>query len=277
MYRVMDQVPPILETSSIDVADVISLVDALREIIGIILSTKTKLETIPYLELLIRKFFILYDTVDNSLTTKDESPSWMTQYNFLCLLNIPDVMQKFGCLRNIWEGGVEGEGFLRKYKRKLRNGLKPKWQLWTVRNLLQRGVYDREILGNEFKWKEALAKECRFYTTFKVLAGVVNIGSPISAIVIGNIDEAKFYAVFRDSKSKSKIRGVEIEIDWENYRKCSLIKYYLVSLSAQYIDIDASVVAVSTGCLLLPKIIDLGRFQPKTNLSLYCIVYSDWR
>jgi hypothetical protein len=211
------------------------------------------------------------------MNVKDESPSWMTQYNFLCLLNIPDVMRKFGCLRNIWEGGVEGEGFLRHYKRELRHGLKPKWQLWTVRNLLQRGVYDQEILGNEFKWKVALAKECRVYTTFKVLVGVVNIGNPISAIVIGNNIETKIYAVFRDSNGKSKIRGVEIEIDWAKYRIFSLINYFSVTMSAQYIDIDESIVALSTGCLLLPKIIDLKGFQPKTKLSLYCIVYSDWR
>ena len=47
-------------------------------------------------------------------------------------------MRKYGCFRNIWEGGIEGEGFLRKYKGELKNGLKHNWQIWSIKTYYNR-------------------------------------------------------------------------------------------------------------------------------------------
>ncbi len=39
-------------------------------------------------------------------------PIWVTQYNCQSLLNLPDQMEMLGPIRNRWEGGKRGEGFL---------------------------------------------------------------------------------------------------------------------------------------------------------------------
>jgi hypothetical protein len=66
---------------------------------------------------------------------------------------LPNVIRKFGNLRNIWEGGIEGEGFLRKYKNEMKSGLLPKWEMWTVRNLLQRQVFQKENIDLPKTWQ----------------------------------------------------------------------------------------------------------------------------
>ena len=38
-------------------------------------------------------------------------PSWLQHFNFLSLLNLPDTMDLYGPLVNMWEGGNRGEGF----------------------------------------------------------------------------------------------------------------------------------------------------------------------
>ena len=40
------------------------------------------------------------------------SSEWLTKYNFITLLNVPDCMGKFGSLRNLFEGDGKGEGAL---------------------------------------------------------------------------------------------------------------------------------------------------------------------
>ena len=164
----METQPPILETNVIGVDDILNMINSLNVMISLVLSKHTKYINLSYLECAIRHFLICYDRVDSAMKPKTEKPSWMTKYNFLCLLNLPDTMAKFGCLRNIWEGGVEGEGFLRKYKKELKHGLRPQWQMYSIVNLLRRGVYDGEIFPTETKWKVELAKECRIYNTYKL-------------------------------------------------------------------------------------------------------------
>ena len=102
----------------------------------------------------------------------------------MCLLNIPNVMRRYGNIRNIWEGGLEGEGFLRKYKKEMKNGLMPKWQIWTVRNLLKRGV-NKESIDLPKDWKEPLTDNCRIYKSFDALQAMIKSNKPISAIKIG--------------------------------------------------------------------------------------------
>ena len=105
------------------------------------MSMNTKKDDIDKLEAIIRMFLISYDMVDKGLSDK-EIPSFMSQYNFLCLLNIPETMRQYGSMRNMWEGGIVGEGFLRGMKKELKQGMIGNWQVWTLKNLLERDLYN---------------------------------------------------------------------------------------------------------------------------------------
>ena len=78
----------------------------------------------------------------------------MRQYNFLCLLNVPDNMRQFGSMRNIWEGGMVGEGYLRGMKRELKQGMIGTWQVLTLKNILEKDLYN-DLITQKRQQKKA--------------------------------------------------------------------------------------------------------------------------
>jgi hypothetical protein len=47
---------------------------------------------------------------------KDEEPTRIPSYNFICLTNIPERMHTFGTIHNYWEGGGMGEKIIQLIK-----------------------------------------------------------------------------------------------------------------------------------------------------------------
>jgi hypothetical protein len=74
-------------------------------------------------------------------TTDRTVPTWVSQFNHTCLLNIPDQIDELGPIRNRWEGGYRGEGFLRIVKPVVRTQQKT----WT-QNLLLNIVKQKTLL-----------------------------------------------------------------------------------------------------------------------------------
>ena len=260
----METQPSILPTTELDKSHILSMINCLNEMVGMMLSTRTRECDLDFLEIVIRKFLISYDLVDSRMIQKS-LPSWMTQYNFLCLLNVPKIMQKYGCMRNIWEGAVEGEGFLRKYKRELRNGLKPKWEIWTVKNLLQRVVFDREFIDKDISdWKSNIKNECRIFQNISIIDTIVEEKKILSCLYDNHAE--LLYAIYR---KKHKLYGIIIDVDWNEYITFNYLRYYNISISDDIVDMTCEIVSGSTGCLLLPRV--------STPDDTYCIVYSDWR
>jgi hypothetical protein len=56
--------------------------------------------------------------------------------NFISLLNLHDVLRRFGSLRPLWEGDRKGEGSLPKNKAKIKSGTKGDWAGNAARALL---------------------------------------------------------------------------------------------------------------------------------------------
>ena len=80
-------------------------------------------------------------------------PFWLTAYNFACLLNMPEQMKLLGPLRNRWEGGVRGEGHLRKTK-SITQGKRMNWASNCLTNLLRQNCLQMfKSTGKEF-WHE---------------------------------------------------------------------------------------------------------------------------
>lgn len=237
-------------------------------LIGNLMPASTTYDEIDYIELLIRKYLNYYNILDKEVANENDTPTWMTQYNFLCILNIPNIMRQFGCCRNIWEGGVEGEGFLRKYKREITNGLKHKWQIWTINNLLQRHVFEKENIEKIKKWKQKLTWECRVYQSKTTMDNIITNGKPISGLYFNDIDE--IIITFREKKI---IKGIKLNIDWLEYEWYCNMKYYSYIKDDGILTLTKEIVNNSTGCLLLPKLLNANNDLPLR----YCIVCSDWR
>ena len=63
--------------------------------------------------------------------------TWLSSYNFVCLLNLPDQIKKLGPIRNQWEGGPRGEGFLRTVKPMTPGTTRLHWQRHLLTNLVK--------------------------------------------------------------------------------------------------------------------------------------------
>ena len=72
-------------------------------------------------------------------------PFWLTKYNYLSLLNLPETMYKFGPLINLWEGSNQGEGFLRYAKPMIINIHSKNWQVNAINKLQAKKALDSVV------------------------------------------------------------------------------------------------------------------------------------
>lgn len=156
---------------------------------------------------------------------------------------------------------------LRKYKKELKNGLKPKWQVWTIKNLLQRHVFNKENLESTKTWKENIAYECRVYQSKTVMKNMIKNMKPLSCII--DDIENEVYILFRERKI---IMSVRIEINWNAYDFLNGCKYYDFKLNDEITELNNELGNRTIGCILLPRI-----STKINNNNTYCIIYSDWR
>ena len=77
--------------------------------------------------------------------SKKSKPLWLSKYNFLSLLNIPQSMKLFGPMINLWEGSNQGEGYLRFAKPKLTNIHSKNWQINAHLQMLNEMSFDEVI------------------------------------------------------------------------------------------------------------------------------------
>lgn len=245
------------------------------------MSMNTTRDDIDTLEGIIRSFLIIYDRVDIGLLDGKDEPSFMRQYNFLCLLNVPKNMRQFGCMRNIWEGGIVGEGFLRGMKSQLKQGMIGSWQVWTLRNILEKDIYDNlttqkhKIKKGEFRVQ--LEKECIIHRNEEQARNAYASGQPISGLIRDNIKDEIFIIYRKKDKLcyKTIVRETDRGIDWHFSPYCRIhLKDIDNTVTTDEIE-DILDIDSMTGVLLLPKLYERG-YEKKEHNTIYSIIQSNW-
>jgi hypothetical protein len=122
-------------------------------------------------------------------------PEWLTMYNFLCLLNIPEAVDRLGPLRLNYEGSSEGEGFIPLVKPLLSQGMRKNWQ----KNLALRFYRNRSMklvirdahvfIGSQSKADEInqsffTRKMFQKYKTHQQIHNLFTKGMPISLVIL---------------------------------------------------------------------------------------------
>jgi hypothetical protein len=57
----------------------------------------------------IKIFLTYFECFYKTMREENATPTWLTSYNFVCLLNLPTMLATFGPLWKYWEGGGMGE------------------------------------------------------------------------------------------------------------------------------------------------------------------------
>jgi hypothetical protein len=109
--------------------------------------TILKVMNVRSVEVDVRLFLTAFDDFDRMFNKYPYGhpkyvPGWVTKYNFLALLKLPEMIKEFGPVRGIWEGGAMGEGFLRYIKPEISSGLRFHWQQWILNNFLEKKAFD---------------------------------------------------------------------------------------------------------------------------------------
>ena len=281
-YKNTNSEPKIQSNTWVKVADILRMFFSLNKMISYMMSMNTKKDDIDKLEAIIRMFLISYDMVDKGLSDK-EIPSFMSQYNFLCLLNIPETMRQYGSMRNMWEGGIVGEGFLRGMKKELKQGMIGNWQVWTLKNLLERDLYN-DLVNQKNNHKIAgeficeLKKECVIHKNEEQASNAYASGQPISGFIVNNI-KSEVYIIFRQKK-KLLCKTLFININeplFTNYQN-----YYRICIeNDEQAETTKDIEEFNNnnhklvGVLLLPQLYDAG-YEKKHENTMYCMIQSEW-
>ena len=126
---ISDEVPQIIPRSTYAASHVQDLMYHSCTIIKLVMSRKVNEEYLTNLDNAIKVFLTQFNKFDESIKIKKkEKPQWISSYNYLCLLNLPLIAKSFGPLKNIWEGGYIGEGYLRIIKPYMKRGLGKNWE-----------------------------------------------------------------------------------------------------------------------------------------------------
>ena len=136
--------PPKLEVrKSCPIDTVDSFIDSLLSTIACMMTRVVDDEKIVQVEREIKIYLTNLDNFEVGINTEQKKAKsaiqnkiWFKKYNFLSLLNIPDIMHKYGPLINLWEGSNQGEVYLQYAKPRFTDIHSVNWQLNTHTNLL---------------------------------------------------------------------------------------------------------------------------------------------
>ena len=264
-YHSSNNIPEITKKHSIDIEDVTNLINSTCLMISKLMTINTKKEDIIRVEAIIRMFLIHFDKLDYSISGDNAVPSWIKSYNLLCLLNVPELMRNYGNIRNLWEGGNDGESYVKIVKSHMKGGLVNGWQQWVVSNMLKEEIYN--------KWKSTpnkgptVREEVRVYSNHIQAKCVIASGKPVSCLTYNK-------SIFICYRCKGIIRAQRIIL----YNKVELEygkTYYSVKLANSSIVVSLNDVRY-VGIILLPLLTYRGYPNEEDNDKKYCYIQSDW-
>ena len=277
-YLSMPEVPPLLPEISVEENDIMNLVQSATDMFSLIMHDQVSDPYLKKLEWSIRVFLTSFDIVDSGVRNNSkEKPTWITSYNFLSLLNLPNMARQFGPLRNLWEGGYIGEGYLRMMKPLFRNtgakGFRANWETNLHQSALRDKVLDNCPNANEISSsqdEDSRRKQYQKYESIFVIKNQIQFKNPLSCICL---DDQTHAFVLKDlSLVKISISPVTLvnniqynKIDIEDTTK-------MVTEPHTYNEDKAKKFA-----MLLPRLTKNGlpKFEERDQTT-YAIVYSDW-
>lgn len=109
---------------------------AFAAVVSRIMTNTVSESDVESVQLHIKIFLSLFQWLEKKMYPSKKTPGWVSSYNFSSLLNIPESMALFGPLRNLWEGGYQGEGVLRYVKSEASYGMRKNWQCRLVERVL---------------------------------------------------------------------------------------------------------------------------------------------
>lgn len=154
-YMAESEPPAVLEPAG-TLDDIFDLVESMSDMIRSLMVTSCTESEIRKADMSVKLFLTRFAHLDQKMNKHKKTLQWIASYTFPCLLNLPGIMREFGPLRNFWEGGVRGEGFLPYVKPKHGTiGLKYNWFVNVLLRIIKQKILDNTSeTESEINWEE---------------------------------------------------------------------------------------------------------------------------
>jgi hypothetical protein len=97
----------------------------------------------------VRAFLSEIEALDAVLQPARLKPLYLAKYNFPSLLRAVDHLRQFGNIRDLHEGGIEGEGMVKHLRPLVTNGLKDQFATHLLSKVFRDYTLDRLLLNHE--------------------------------------------------------------------------------------------------------------------------------
>lgn len=229
----------------------------------------------------IKLFLTLFARCDQNFHTGvgTDLHAWVSAYNFTTLLNLPLVIERFGPLRDLWEGGYTGEGSVASIKPIVRTvGRIPNWTTIILKKIHQntamkevrRTLTSTDEEDEYAKRKKENAFYC--YTSCEKVKNDFNDRLPLSVVMY----EGNFYMVV--TKWDDRLRVVELTKQKMVGTKVGLV-YFAWTNGLNAVSIPNKEESLSY-CLFLPYPNISGvdwALENKEKPFAYTVITSDWK
>lgn len=229
---------------------------------------------IEKIESTIRCFLIYYDSFSTSISG-NSVPGWVTSYNFLSLLNLPETLRYYGCMRPLWEGGMDGESYLKIVKREVKQGLRRNWKMWLVENLLKQKTFN-QILNENLHSRQQELREYYIYKDKETIKNCLKNNNMLSGFRVVRDNKIEYYISYH--AKQDYIMAVKINVKTENNIMTNFVNYYRIFLSKKNIKL-IDMPTTKIGYLLLPHL-QIKEDNPRRQFDSYnhyCFIHSDWK
>jgi hypothetical protein len=90
----------------------------LKAMVSWIMASSVTHDSIADIDMHIKIFLQCFHQNDIAMkkTNTEAKPKWITSYNFISLTNIPLILQQYGPVWNLWEGGGPRENIIQLIK-----------------------------------------------------------------------------------------------------------------------------------------------------------------
>lgn len=172
-YMKLEEVPEPIEYPERKVEHVEAALASMVDLLKCVMTPEVTLDSVNKASYAIRIFLSAFDKLDETLrdlpsddgankettnhTTADavnsdepkklakKNIAVVSSYNFPCLMNLPQTMSTYGPLRDLWEGGPRGEGYLRFAKPLMSQGFRTKWSYHLLSRLQRMQAFENVL------------------------------------------------------------------------------------------------------------------------------------
>jgi hypothetical protein len=134
--------PPEMGPQGGEVGNIHAVVASLKAMVSRLMGKSMTESAVLDVERHIKIFLTSFEAFDCAMRGAENTPTWISSYNFICLTNLPAVLREFGPLRNMWEGAGQGEKILRLVKPTY-IGFRKNWQPNMLDRMLRQTAMGR--------------------------------------------------------------------------------------------------------------------------------------